>query len=1366
MLVRTIQKRYLKNANRSARERIVISLIQWLLLLTVTGGVLASRNTQPLSQEHIKEVSAKAQILAEGLGNQFMRFHDGYDLAADLVELATEGGARPLSLASADFDGDGLIDVVSGYQFATAARIVLHRRNSESLNPHGRQDAAFAFHPDARVFDVRAEPDFLATGDFNEDGYKDLVFAARDASEFHLMAGDGQGGFAPSKTTQLPGAVTSLISGDVNRPDGRTDLIVGVSKAGASQALVFAGERGGLASRPEEIKLAGAASSMALGRFDEDHLFDLAVAAGRDLIIKSGSNDRSADRASTRREHDSYGRIAFSSPVKNLAQGNLAGDSRAEIIALTEDGLIHSVRYDEGKSRNGKAGKAAAWASEPLRQYQGRRATGILGANISTAGLQDLVVLDNAGNMHILTPGESQPGSLAEARSVTLEAGAPIVAAVSMRLNGDALSDLVVLCAGKSTPTAITTAAAMTFTVVNTNDSGDGSLRQAILDANASAGADEIRFNIPGSGVRTIAPASELPAIEEAVTIDAFTQPGSKANSQKVGDDSIHLIEISGANAGAVAAGIMVRGGDTVIRGLVINRFRKDDFGGAGIRLDGSSDNAGNVIEGNFIGTDASGREGAGNEGTGLQLAGGADTATIGNASPGARNVISANRGDGISVGFECDEAVIVGNYIGLDAAGAADLGNRGNGISALDSDNLDVFGNVISANLAGISMFGNGCQVAANSIGLDATGTETFSQETGVTIVGSDNIAFFNTVSGNRNAGVQILDGSSIGNELRGNRIGTDITGTRKLPNFIGVMIADASDSLIDTNLISGNDGDGIAFNGESRESVIVNNLIGPTADGTEPLGNGGNGLTLQDTAARNTVESNSIAANGQNGINIVTSGGAGNIVKGNFIGTDRTSDLDLGNGANGVRVAGSGGRNKIGVGSDVNVIARNGANGILVEESIANSIFINRIFGNRLLGIDLGGDGPSENDESDADRGANNLQNFPALTSAIAAGAADETRVTGLLNSEPDTVFLISLFVSEAPDPSGFGESQQFLALVDTKTDEQGNASFELSRAGRLPVGLFITATATNQIGDTSEFSKAIVVTDERADLSVSLTASQPAAVTGQNVPITITVTNQGPNEARGATLRLNGNPVDLGTLAPGASVTFNKEPGIDCSVADGTVIAFSATVQSGTLDPDTENNAATVSVTAVNPPPVIDCPDDIIRKQPGQGNSLVVAYDNPVVTDNCPDSQLACNPPSGSAFPVGTTTVACTATDSGGATSSCSFTVTVALFDLCIQDESNGKILRFSSATGDYEFLDCKRGFFLTGKGVVTRQFCKLKLVHGGPDPKRTDRNITALVNICTNVGDATVQVFAQGTTHTLHDGNTTNNACACP
>src|SRR5450432_3210694 len=94
-------------------------------------------------------------------------------------------------------------------------------------------------------------------------------------------------------------------------------------------------------------------------------------------------------------------------------------------------------------------------------------------------------------------------------------------------------------------------ATAATFTVVNTNDSGVGSLRQAIEDANAMAGADTITFNIAGSGVHTIAPTSQLPTITDAVTIDGYTQPGALANTNPPGQgtNAVLLIEIDGTNA-------------------------------------------------------------------------------------------------------------------------------------------------------------------------------------------------------------------------------------------------------------------------------------------------------------------------------------------------------------------------------------------------------------------------------------------------------------------------------------------------------------------------------------------------------------------------------------------------------------------------------------------------------------------------------------------------------------------------------------------------------------------------------------------------------------------------------------------------
>ena len=120
----------------------------------------------------------------------------------------------------------------------------------------------------------------------------------------------------------------------------------------------------------------------------------------------------------------------------------------------------------------------------------------------------------------------------------------------------------------------VTTARGATFTVTNTNDAGPGSLRQAILDANASAGLDTIDFNIPGAGPHTIRPASDLPTITDSVIIDGYTQPAAVPNSNPIttGSNAVLKIELDGTNAGDRANGLFITGGNSVVRGLVINR--------------------------------------------------------------------------------------------------------------------------------------------------------------------------------------------------------------------------------------------------------------------------------------------------------------------------------------------------------------------------------------------------------------------------------------------------------------------------------------------------------------------------------------------------------------------------------------------------------------------------------------------------------------------------------------------------------------------------------------------------------------------------------------------------------------------------
>jgi hypothetical protein len=237
---------------------------------------------------------------------------------------------------------------------------------------------------------------------------------------------------------------------------------------------------------------------------------------------------------------------------------------------------------------------------------------------------------------------------------------------------------------------SIGTALADTYPVTNTNDSGAGSLRQAIIDANGHSGPDNISFNIPGSGVRTITPASELPSITSPVTIDGYTQPGATANTLPGGDNAVLLIELNGANAGNSGTGLTfgVDAPGSVVRGLTVNRFA-----GNGILIQGN----GNTVAGNFIGTNASGSAALGNSLDGVSVQ--ASSNTIGGTSIAARNVISGNGRHGISLGGPAGAGQnnqVQTNFIGTDASGTQLLGNGGDGVFASSATN-NLIGGIIS---------------------------------------------------------------------------------------------------------------------------------------------------------------------------------------------------------------------------------------------------------------------------------------------------------------------------------------------------------------------------------------------------------------------------------------------------------------------------------------------------------------------------------------------------------------------------------------------------------------------------------------------------------------------------------------------
>ena len=517
-----------------------------------------------------------------------------------------------------------------------------------------------------------------------------------------------------------------------------------------------------------------------------------------------------------------------------------------------------------------------------------------------------------------------------------------------------------------------------TFTVINADDSGTGSLRAAITAANTAPGADRIEFAI-GTGHQTIDLLSALPAISSPVAIAGQTQPGFVDSP---------LIELNGAGAGTDTDGIFVRAGGSgsVIRSLVINRF--DDIG---IRLLRTSC----VVRGCFIGTDAAGTAAQGN-GLGIEIDGtnfvtGA-ASVIGGPAAGWRNVISGNLGTGVAVdGQDAKQIVIQGNFIGTDVNGAAAIGNGGDGVSLSNGANANLIGgttagsgNVISGNAGhGVMMEGlevpraviltHDNTVQGNLIGTDINGTAalpnggggvalldlTSANRIGGTAAGARNI-----ISGNSGAGVR-LSGASIANKIKGNFIGTDAAGAVGLGNTgDGIVIENsASGNVIGgpvveaRNIISGNGDDGVALV-TATANTILGNFIGTDAAGTGLVGNTGDGVSINDSANANLIGGttpgarNVISAN-QNGI--VISGSSSNQVQGNQIGTDRTGAIDLGNLGSGVVIEEPATRNVIG-GTAVearNIISGNGAFGVLLE---GTDTALNRVRGN-FIGTDRAG-------------------------------------------------------------------------------------------------------------------------------------------------------------------------------------------------------------------------------------------------------------------------------------------------------------------------------------------------------------------------------------------------------------------------
>ncbi|MCX6025089.1 MAG: right-handed parallel beta-helix repeat-containing protein [Chloroflexi bacterium] len=535
-----------------------------------------------------------------------------------------------------------------------------------------------------------------------------------------------------------------------------------------------------------------------------------------------------------------------------------------------------------------------------------------------------------------------------------------------------------------------------TYTVVNVNDSGVGSLRWAINQANASIGFDIIEFNIPGGGVKTIdLTSAPLPAISDPVWIDGYTQPGATEATEA--SAARLMIQIGGGYLPTDPVwnvGLVLLSSGSTIRGLSMYAFENNC-----IHIETDLLELGNVsnntVEGNHIGLNSDATDFRGTLANGIFIGGGATGNLIGGDEPAERNVISGGNYSGVEIhGTGTSGNTVSGNRIGTDGSGEADLGNWWHGVriyggapgNTIGGDSA-AEGNLISGNArSGVQILGPGTDnniVAGNITGLNSTGDAAIgNDQPGVilqatttpsvggpqgSVIGGDSLGERNIISGNKDHGVLLTRVGTEGNIVSGNYIGLTAGGTLGWGNlYDGVRLEAGAagntvggDTVAERNIISANGHYGVTLTGAGTEdNTVSGNYIGTDPAGMNALGNGYHGIWIENGAADNiiggttTAEGNLISGNSHRGIQLEGTGTTGTVISANAIGVDSSGTLPLPNGYGGIRIWGPAGNMTIGgpTSAQGNVIGGNAEDGIDVRG--ASGILIRGNY----IGVDRG--------------------------------------------------------------------------------------------------------------------------------------------------------------------------------------------------------------------------------------------------------------------------------------------------------------------------------------------------------------------------------------------------------------------------
>jgi hypothetical protein len=413
-------------------------------------------------------------VRAAGRGKPLIRLQDGQDLPVsysgqpELVEALRPGAAKSLSLASGDFNEDGTQDLITGFAGPSGGILTLTLGNRDAISGStaaaqlkaAKADVAPPFLSNASVYSLPVTPDFLAIADFDNDGHKDVIAAARGGQALYLLKGDGKGDLASAEPIALPDRITAMAGGDYS-PAGASMVVVGTTGANGPQLVVY---RGGESAT---YSIGAVASSLAIEHLSDGTLIDVAAGAGcQVLIIPSVALTSDGGR-------DFQGavqHVVLPSAVRAVVSGDFIPGGGRSLAALLEDGHVHLITRGTQAATNSQGiapGTSTGWedvgsvrVTPPVSASTVSQPV-LNAGHLSNRATDDLFVSGGAnGDLQILMSQwnpETKSAGMQVIASLDVQSGP--VAVLATRLNRQARPGLVILRKGQVSPTVVLPAA-------------------------------------------------------------------------------------------------------------------------------------------------------------------------------------------------------------------------------------------------------------------------------------------------------------------------------------------------------------------------------------------------------------------------------------------------------------------------------------------------------------------------------------------------------------------------------------------------------------------------------------------------------------------------------------------------------------------------------------------------------------------------------------------------------------------------------------------------------------------------------------------------------------------------------------------